>query len=693
MTQAGVVLGTAAYMSPEQARGQVADARSDIWAFGCVLFELLTGRRAFPGDTIADVTTAVLSREPDWGQLPAAARGQVVHVLRRCLARERRERYGAIADVRYDLLERPAPPTTESTTARRHGVASLLAAAVGGALVVALGVGLTRTAPVPPTSDTLTGAMLIASTGRMQFGHAEVALDPGGRSVAYESADDSGLNRIWIQPLDGRDARPVQGTEGGRGPAFSNDGRWLAFTANARLMKVAVEGGRALTLADAPHMHGAAWTTDDRAIVFAPTLTRGLWRVPAEGGAASQLTRVDAAAGELSHEWPVIAPNGRLHFVVNAQLRPFDDSHIAVVDDSTGTWSTVVRHALAPRFDHAGRLFHLDGTGAIVVNDPATVNPSRLAAQVFTVSGNGLYSIAGNGVLVFARALDYGRRELIVATPDGQRRVVSDQRPYLALAVSPDARRVAASVVGGAVLVSDIARPAWTVTTATAYRPRLLWTPDSRRIVFTPGPGRLALIDPAGRTDEEPMSLPNVSSALAWLPGTLALIVRTLTSPTLFVHTLGVPDDRVLTGFEQYPSMLFAAVEPKRRLIPYGSDYTGRHDVYLRPLEGREPAIRVTTGNPGTEPLWSADGRQLFFADGAQGLKVVEVTAPPLSVSPERPVAGVDTKAASIGDRQTYAALPDGSILFVQEGDTTERDRVYVFQDWRALLHAAAGQR
>ena len=693
VTQPGVVLGTAAYMSPEQARGQTADHRSDIWAFGCVLFEMLSGIRPFAGNTLADVMAAVLDREPEWHALPPGTTAAVLRVLRRCLDKDRRKRYGAVSDARHDLLEGAREPSAPTGT--QTGRTAWRTAAVGGvvgAAIAGLAWSILGAQPPEPVDDLLTGATIAADQGRMVLGHAEFAFDPTGRTLAFEVSDDAGRGQIWATPLDGGDARAIAGTEGGRGPAFSPDGQWIAFTANAKLVKVPSVGGAAIVLADAPHMHGVAWSADSRSLVYAPNVSTGIFRVSADGGAPQQITGIESGKGEVSHEWPTIAPDGRVVYIVNAQFRTFEDSHIVAVDPGSKRSEVLVQHAIAPRFA-AGRLFFVDRNGALATArvDAAgrpELPPTSLSRRVFDSGGNAALAVAHNGAVAFARGVNPGQRRIVVAPSSGPEVVISDDQPFLAVAASPDGQRLAATLVGGRVVTTDVARPAWSVTGATAEGPMLLWGPDGRTLLYTPELGRVATVTAAGTLGPDVVVSPGVEvRATGWLPGTEGLLFRKLGANGIWRHSASEPGaGELVPTWETTFGITHVAVEPTRRLIAYSSDFSGRYDVYLRALDSPEPTLRVSL-DTAIEPRWSADGRRLYFAAG-RGLQVVDVTLAPLRVSAPRPVPQVRNKLVASGPRQTFGILPDERIVYIKEGDVTPRDRLVVLQDWRTLLPA-----
>ena len=334
MTQAGMILGTAAYMSPEQARGRAVDKRTDIWAFGCVLYEMLTGRAAFTGDTLSDTIAAILEREPNWEALPEHTPSSVRRLLRRCLEKDPKRRLPDIADARLEIDEaettpsdaRDAGPTVSSRIARvrtRERVGWIIAAACLTGLVATLafnraGSGDRTPADIPSYSTSIVlpaGVSLWSGNPPGRF-----VLSPDGRRLAMVASDSTGRSMLWVRPLDSRVAQALGGTEGATYPFWSADSRFIAFLAQNKLKKIGVAGGEVVTLCDASFGSSGAWNRDD-VILFTPKGNSPLFRVSASGGTPTQVTTLDPASGDVQHSFPFFLPDGRhfLYFVVGTQ--------------------------------------------------------------------------------------------------------------------------------------------------------------------------------------------------------------------------------------------------------------------------------------------------------------------------------------------------------------------------------------
>ena len=325
MTQAGMILGTAAYMSPEQAKGRAVDKRSDVWAFGAVLYEMLTGRRAFEGDDVSDTLARILMKEPDWTALPANLPAAVVTVLRRCLQKDRKQRVRDIGDVSLALegaFETVASPTTPTaTSAAPRGRLAWMTALAAAVVIAALAVPVLRylrETPPPAPPETRLEIVTPATDSLASF-----ALSPDGRQIVFASGE--GGSRLWLRSLAATTAQPLTGTEGGRSPFWAPDSRSIGFAASGRLKRLDLGGGAPQTLAQTTPGQGGTsgtWSGTDGVIVFSPSATSPLMRVPATGGAAVAVTTLGPQ--QQGHSGPWFLPDGRrfLFYVTARQKRP-----------------------------------------------------------------------------------------------------------------------------------------------------------------------------------------------------------------------------------------------------------------------------------------------------------------------------------------------------------------------------------
>ena len=379
-TAAGLILGTAAYMSPEQARGQPVDKRADIWAFGVVLFEMLTGQRLFMGETVSDTLAAVLTREIDWKALPAGTPADLHRVLRRCLDRDRRNRLRDIGEARVAVGSGQfAAAPTEVVETKPRGISTRVAS-VGVVLAISAGALAGWMAPRAKPLEARPLARFAIDTGHPllseswhQFGGLAISRD--GQRLVYVAADGA-VERLYQRTMDSMETRPMSGTEGASNPFFSPDAKWVGFFSGRTLKKVSVEGGAPVALAPAHDNRGGCWTDGDE-IVFAPNAGSGLLRISAGGGSPSPLTQLDSPHRELSHRWPsVVAGASAVLFTVKTKgLQTFDDAPVEAVRLANGERTNVLTGGTGPRYSSTGHLVYARA-GALLA---APFDASRLA--------------------------------------------------------------------------------------------------------------------------------------------------------------------------------------------------------------------------------------------------------------------------------------------------------------------------
>jgi len=352
-TMQGVILGTAAYMSPEQARGKSVDKRTDIWAFGCVVYELLTGKPAFHGDDVTDILGAVLRTEPEWSQLPEATPAAIRTLLRRCLRKDKRQRIADATDVRIEIEDTLSTPASAEPTAAAQGIRTLgrrtilvsLAALLLGALVAGLAIWNLKPSPPQPITRTVINLPPGQQLAGLENGPA-VALSPDGMQFAYVAVQ-GGARQLYLRAMDSMEAKPIPGTEGAVEPFFSPDGQWLGFLTIGKLKKVAVAGGAAVTVSDAVNPRGGSWGSQGM-MVFAPSGISVLQQVSDGGGTPQPLTRLEK--GEVSHRWPEFLPGGKeLLFVAGTSGANWTNAQVAVQLILTGKRQNLVQVGTHPR--------------------------------------------------------------------------------------------------------------------------------------------------------------------------------------------------------------------------------------------------------------------------------------------------------------------------------------------------------
>lgn len=356
-TRAGVMLGTAAYMAPEQARGKRVDRRADIWAFGCVLYEMLTGRGAFNGDTTSDILAGVIRAEPEWSAVPASVPLRLHELLRRCLQKDHKQRLQAIGEARI-ALEKAIAGAPEEIVSVAGALSEPLPRwrrAVPWAIAVALAIGVTasywRGSP-PEVRPVMRASVLLPEPLAGVFSAnpgSPIVLSPDGSQLVFAGAPSGKPSQLYLHQLDQQGAAPIPNTEEAMQPFFSPDGQWIGFFANGKMRKVSLHGGPATTLCDAQIAHGASWASDDT-IVYAPNLGSGLMRISPAGGSPQTLTMPDTKSHELSHRWPQVLPgnNAVLFTIQTATQATYDDAGIAVLASNRQMAHAFPRRLICP---------------------------------------------------------------------------------------------------------------------------------------------------------------------------------------------------------------------------------------------------------------------------------------------------------------------------------------------------------
>ena len=583
MTQMGMILGTAAYMAPEQAKGRVVDRRADIWAFGAVLFEMLTGTRAFPGEDLTDTLAAVVRAEPDWSLLPRDLSPSLLVFLRRCLQKDPKQRVGDIHDVRLALegaFETAAPQTTAvaAPAPQRRTVVIASVTLLAVAAVAALATwALMR--PIPTTLQPVrfalapTAAQALAINGNDR----DLVLSADGTHLVYVAGNEG---QLMVRAIAALDAVPLRGITGVRSPFLSPDGRWVGFFTNLELRKVAIAGGPPVTLSIVGVARGASWGTDDTILFATSDPTTGLFRVAAAGGPPTVVTTPDAAQGEGDHLFPSVLPNGRaVLFTITSSSGGIDTAQVAVRDLTTGDTTTLIRGGSQAEYvapstgsGRAGYLVYaVAGTLRAVRFDPDTLtvlsDPVPVVEAVTTLpTGAAEFSVSRTGALVYVPggATTAGTRSLVWVTRQGREEPLAAAPPrgYFYPRLSPDGTRVALDIRDqqNDIWIWDLARQTLTrLTDAPAADQYPVWTPDSRRIVF--GSARAGVANLYGQaanntgTVERLTTSPNSQQPLSISPEGTRLIVREQV-PTTGVDLRVLRLDPSTTRSEEHTSEL-----------------------------------------------------------------------------------------------------------------------------------------
>jgi Tol biopolymer transport system component len=689
----GVLLGTAAYMSPQQARGQRLDKRTDIWAFGCLLYEMLSGRRAFDGDTSSDAMAAVLERDPDWTALPTTTPQSIRTLIERCLEKDLKLRLRDIGDARLEIDRAMTMPANGAPLERaRHRGRRALPWALSGALGLGAGLALLVARPqrsVPPLSpvrviaDPGTDASLL--TNRYGGGPAAI-LSPDGGTLAFVAEARAGRPQLYVRRLEQLRATALAGTDGAVNPFFSPDGQWIAFFADSKLKKILTTGGGLSTLCDARDNRGGAWA-EDGTIIFAPDRAgTGLWRVSSGGGTPEPLTTLNA--GEVTERWPQVLPGGKgVLYTSHNSPNGFNDANVVVQALPHGTRKVLVRGAYDGRYILSGHLIYihdstlfaapfdldrLDVTGpAVHALDGFSDSPPVGAAQV-AVSRTGTLVYVPGPVFTFDAPIDWADR--------GGRVTPLRAAPayWLNAVFSPDGRTLAMTIYDGkhydnwvydwgrdvlSRLTSDptdASNPVWTPdgrgmvfgskrdskAGANLYWQRADGTGDAQRLTKSNNGQTPASVHPSGKliafvehrpeTLDDVMILPiEADEAYGWKPG----------APTVFLNS---------RSSEFQPTF-----SPDGRWLAYVSNESGRNEVYVRPFPGPGGKWQISTGG-GSGPTWSRARHELFYGTFDQRIMVASYTSEGDSFRAEKPRLGSSVRFSSRTAGRSFDLHPDG---------------------------------
>jgi eukaryotic-like serine/threonine-protein kinase len=727
VTQAGMILGTAAYMAPEQARGRPVDKRADVWAFGAVLFEMLTGRRAFDGEDVADVLGAVMRLEPDWGTLPPDVPAPVRTLLQRCLVKEPRERVADIAAALFVLDHQAGatkPATVRAASNRRAWwVAALAAGAVLALAAVAFRAADPRGPAVEPVEFTIAPPGGTSFGGRAAGGTGSVpqlAVSPDGRYIAFVSGVRSEY-QLWLRPVGSLDAKPLPGTEGSAFPFWSPDSTDIAFFAGGKLKKIAVDGGPPVTLADAPAGRGGSWSRDN-VIVFDQKLGSGLFRVPSSGGVPAAVTTL--ADGEDAHRWPHFLPDGR-HFFYTAVTGPCCPSPkpgvVKIGSITPGEpVETLLQADSSVVYASGYVLFSREQTLMAQPFDPGaratTGDAFRLRERVSTEGSRYTsVSVSQSGTLAYAPNAPPAQQSLIWFDRSGRTLGTLGEGGLSASpALSPDERRVALSQPTGTPGNLDI----WLIDIARNLRSRLtsdardeaspVWSPDGTRIALGSGSAREVRPEKALLL-QAPVNENAASEILLEAPDTPArpcgprqcLLTPSDWSPDgrflLYTFSGGFPptsDVWALPLFgdrQPFPvaNTRFAeslgAFSPDGRWIAYVSDDTGQPNVYVQPFQRVGGRQRISL-NGGRNPRWSRNSQELFYldADGAMTAVSITTTADTITVGLPQTLFPVGTLSVN----QMFSVTSDGQRFLVnaRPPNTASVSPLTVIVNWTSTL-------
>ena len=708
LTTAGQIVGTIQYLSPEQIEGKPADARSDLFALGAVLYEMAAGKRAFEGKSQISVASAILEKEPE----PISAIQPLTpptfeHVVNTCLAKNPDDRFQSAHDVGLNLkwsAEGPQSGSSSTTvsTAKPSYIPWLVAA-----LALALAtIAAARLYFQPHSSSPLRSrwVMAVPEKSTLQGTGLEggsIAVSPDGQRLAFAATDSNGKQQLWVRPLDALQATPVPGTEGGYFPFWSPDGRSLGFFSNRQLKRVSLDGGRVVPLCDVHIGRGGTWGQQG-VIVYAPEVDGPLYQIPAAGGSPSAVTEVDFSVHD-THRWPSFLPDGQHFLFVAAGHDDLSNTHDAVYVgslDSKAAKLVVATHSSAAFAN--GHLLYLNDstlmarpfdlrrlelTGNAVVVQEGVESDTGFWSAIFSVSQNGLLAFtptdpnSGNRLTSFSSegkplgtVGELGRYQSLALSPDGRQAIVEHSQPHHELWIYDLQRKTKSQLTFG---------PAASAAT--------VWSPDGKEIVFTSdrnGHPDLYRRSISGSGDERLfLQSPGNKYPQAWSPDGKYLLysVSTRDRTSLWVvNTSGQEAPRLLLKDPFYS--IDGDFSPDSRWIIYTSQEQGGSDIFVIPFPGpgakRQISFKSTTRNP----LWRKDGRAIFYSNDEGDIleTAVSIQGSELSVGTTRTLFRGNPETVSSAGR-TFAVAPDGRFL-VNVRSQDNQKQIVVISNWNAGL-------
>ncbi len=707
LTEKGSIIGTFQYMAPEQLEGKDADARTDLFAFGTVLYEMVTGRKAFQGQSQASLISAIMTSDPpNLASLQPMSPPLLDHVVERCLAKAPDERWQTASDLMQELswiaktgFDLPAE-TAGSSSKRRSGgerikwsLAGFLVAVVLSTVVWSL-VGRDPSTPAP-----ITRTEIELQPGLELDWMASIALSPSGASLAYTAAGPDGHTHLYLRRLDQYEAVKVRGTEDASLPFFSPDGEWVGFFTRKELKKVSVAGGVPLTVA-AWSGYGAAWT-DDEQIIFSQGMGSGLARVPSGGGTPEILTTPDSAMGHYAHVWPQNLPDGR-----GVLFRIWGgENETTVFSSETGDLLALDLPGEVgfPRYIPTGHLVY--GVAAPDTSEsyelmavPFDLRRRKiLGAPVPVLSGvysreytsHTAFAISQNGTLVYVPAGLQERKLTWVDREGTETPVLDDEQLYQCPRFSQDDGHIVVRQ-GYKLQVVDVNRGT-SVPFQQGENHSPLWTPDGRRVTFSSNrSGNWDIYEATADGSDEVQPLLEDKEHAQW-PGSWSpdgkVLVFIQLSPSTGNDIWLLPREGKPIPFVTTPSSERAPdFSPDGRFIVYVSDETGRDEVYVQPYPGPGGKELISTDG-GDEPVWSADGRELFYRQGDRMIAVSVRTEPNLEVGKPQVLFEGPYERARLGRVSNYDVTADGQrFLMVKRNALSFRRRIRVVQNWTEEL-------
>jgi eukaryotic-like serine/threonine-protein kinase len=701
ITAEGAIVGTLRYMAPEQLEGKEVDARTDIFAFGAVVYEMATGKRAFEGKSQASIIGSIMSSEPaPMSSLQPMTPPALDRVVKKCLAKDPENRWQSAKDLADELnwiagaSEAATVPVQAPQHTKKHwqSPAFLGLAAMSVAVAAAVAVWyLKPAAPLPVTRTVIALPLDEQLAGTTQ---PAVALSHDGKQLAYVATRNGGPPQLFLRALDGLDSRPIPGTDGAASPFFSPDDQWLGFFQSGPLKKISVNGGASVNLANIGNPRGASWNTPGT-IIFAPESNISIQQISDQGGAIQPLFQL--ASGEVSQRYPDVLPGGKSVLFATLGIGN-QNPGVAVQQIGTGKRKNLVQNAVSPRYAPSGHLLYVQGTTLMAVPfDPDRLEirgaavPAAEGISLTTNTGGAQYSFSSTGTLLYVSGgVAAAQRRLVWVNRNGTEQVLAAAPgDYDNPRISPDGHRVALEF-GSQIWIYDLSRDTlskFTFEGSTNADPA--WTPDGKRISFRSNKDGYTdiywqLADGSGGL-ERLTSNQFVKIPKSWSPDGRLLAYHEnnpVTKKDIWVLQL---TDNKAQPFLRTPFNEGAPVfSPDGRWLAYMSDESGRMEIYVQPYPGPGGKWQISTDG-GSEPAWNHNARELFYRNANKMMAVDVTTQPSFSAGkPKVLFEGVYLSVAPGLTNTAYDVSADGQrFLMVKEtGRAVSSTQINVVQNW-----------
>ncbi|HXO62085.1 MAG TPA: protein kinase [Candidatus Acidoferrales bacterium] len=719
-TKAGLILGTAAYMAPEQARGKAVDRRADIWSFGAVAFEMLTGKMAFKGDTVSDTLAAVIRGEPEWTFLPASVPNEIQQLIRRCLNKDPRQRLQSIGEARIaieNVMESRTTPMqgpsisaasiSAATLEKENRALKILAGCGLAALLIAAGFlvanllhsGSTREnlpirfAILPPPGTSLNSVL------------RTVAISQDGSRIALSATSSDGP-RLYLRDMNSASSIPIAGAEGAVNPVFSPDGRWLAFFAAGKLKKISLDGGAPVVVADGiTSPKGLSWGTDHN-IYFAPSLSSAIVRVSDSGGPPQAATKLQADKGELADFSPDVLPDGKTLLFTAFSGGNMDDGALVAQKIGSDERKVIVAKGADAHFFAPNHLLYVRGGNLMIAEFntgklETTGSPAVVVQDVLMQPATGLaqYDVSSSGTLIYVNGGKQAvENSLVLAEHDAKVQPLPVKpNLYESPRFSPDGKLLALTVrlPDPDIWVYDMERGALRrITFAPGEDELPVWSPDGKRIAFASNGRQQAFMVAVDGSGQEERLMKNESHfhLQSWSPdGKIIAYERLGSSGQYEIWMLPLDGDR-----KPYPYLVsqFHVSQPAfskdGNWLAYTSNESGRSEVYVQRFPGPGEKIQVSTDG-GNHPVWSRDGKQLVY-ENTGTLWATEVLLSPFRVGKSRVLYQGDIWNDAAGPNYTLA--PGGHrIVVVERIKDPEGGNVKVVVNWNQELQVLSSSK